>query len=607
MVIQPSSLDTSLNQLLIDVDSGKIQLPEFQRDWTWDDNRICGIIASLSQGYPMGAIMRLQYGNPNIKFKYRTITGVGHKDVVPDFLVLDGQQRLTSIYQAVFSNKVVSTKTEKNKEIQRFYYLSMDGCMDETIDRIDAVVSIPEDRKLKENFNRDIVLDLSTRELEYKNKMFPVNIVFSTTTLMEWSMGFWQYYSGNQDAINLFQRFNSDVIKTITGYTLPVITLDKSTPREAVCKVFENVNTGGVPLTVFELVTATFATESFDLRKDWKQCRRIIQGKDDTLRTDLLDGIDETTFLTAVTLYTSYIDKQSGKVNAVGCKKKDVLALSYQSYLANRDQVILGFQLAREFLLKYQFVFRMRDLPYTTQMIPLAAICAALGKTKCSEPNTIKILTRWYWCGILGEMYGGANETRYANDIEDVIDEISGKPSAMRTVNAAFFSTTRLLTLQTRLSAAYKGIMALLYKERCRDFMNDTTIDIVNSMLQSPDIHHIFPEAYCEKVHIPRLKYNSIVNKTPILPETNRSIGGNAPSVYTKAILRKVAGLTEEDLKDRIESHKINYDALISDNFDEYFIDRAKKLLVMIENAMGKPISDRGSETTVQQFGVSLE
>ena len=607
MVIQPSSLDTSLNQLLIDVDSGKIQLPEFQRDWTWDDNRIRGIIASLSQGYPMGAIMRLQYGNPDIRFKYRTITGVGQKESVPEFLVLDGQQRLTSIYQAVFSSKVVNTKTDKNKEIKRFYYLSMKACVDETADRFEAVISIPEDRKLKENFDRDIKLDLSTRELEYQNMMFPVNIVFSSTTLMEWSMGFWQYYAADQDAIALFQKFNSEVIKTITGYTLPVITLDKSTPREAVCKVFENVNTGGVPLTVFELVTATFAVDSFDLRKDWKRCRRIIQGIDDTLRTDLLDGIDETTFLTAVTLYTSYIDKQAGKVNAVSCKKKDVLALSYKSYLDNRDQVILGFQLARDFLLKYQFVFRMRDLPYTTQMIPLAAICAALGKTKCNEPNTIKILTRWYWCGILGEMYGGANETRYANDIEDVIDEIYGRPSQMRTVNSAFFSSTRLLTLQTRLSAAYKGIMALLYKEKCRDFMNDITIDVVNSMLQSPDIHHIFPEAYCEKVNIPRQKYNSIVNKTPILPETNRSIGGNAPSVYTKTILRKVEGLTEVDLKDRIESHKINYEALVSDNFETYFIDRAKKLLVLIENAMGKPISDRGAETTIQQFGVSLE
>ena len=82
-------------------------------------------------------------------------------------------------------------------------------------------------------------------------------------------------------------------------------------------------------------------------------------------------------------------------------------------------------------------------------------------------------------------------ETRYAYDIEDMVEEVNGRPNAMHTINSAVFSSTRLLTLQTRLSAAYKGIMALLYKEMCRDFMNNTTIDIVNSMLESPDIHHI--------------------------------------------------------------------------------------------------------------------
>ena len=292
---------------------------------------------------------------------------------------------------------------------------------------------------------------------------------------------------------------------------------------------------------------------------------------------------------------------------AVSCKKKDVLALDFDSYIANREQILVGFQLAREFLLKYQFVFRMRDLPYTTQLIPLAAICAALGKSKCNEPNTIKILSRWYWCGILGELYGGANETRYANDIEDVIEEIYGRPNASRTINFAFFSSTRLLTLQTRNSAAYKGIMALFYMQKCRDFMNNITIDIVNSMLQSPDIHHIFPEAYCEKVGISRQKYNCIVNKTPILPETNRSIGGNAPSVYTRSILKKVVGLTELELKGRIESHLINYKSLATDDFDTYFIDRAKKILDLIEIAMNKPVSDRNAEITVQQFGAALK
>ena len=194
MIISPSSLDTNLSQLLDEVNTGKTQLPEFQRDWTWDDGRICGIIASLSQGYPMGAIMRLQYGNPEIKFKYRTIKGVGELNVVPDFLVLDGQQRLTSIYQSMFSQQPVSTKTEKGKNnIERYYYLSMEKCMDKYEDRIDAVISVPSDRKIKENFDRDVKLDLSTQDKEYEQKMFPVNIIFDSNALLQWQFGYMKY------------------------------------------------------------------------------------------------------------------------------------------------------------------------------------------------------------------------------------------------------------------------------------------------------------------------------------------------------------------------------------------------------------------------------
>ena len=561
-------------------------LPACLRDTQWVQSCACSTVTQI--------------------LKYRTIQGVGEKEVIPDFLVLDGQQRLTSIYQATYSQKPVATKTDKGKEIERYYYLSMEKCMDENEDRLDAVIAVPPDRKTKENFDRDIKLDLSNQDKEYEQKMFPVNIVFDSNALMKWQFGYMMHYSGQNEAVKLLEDFQREVITTIISYKLPVITLSKETPREAVCKVFENVNTGGVPLTVFELVTATYATREFNLRDDWKVCKKQIRGIDDTLRTDLLDGIDETTFLTAVALYTSYVDKQAGKIGAVSCKKKDVLNLTFESYVANRDQVLLGFRIARDFLLKYQYVFRQRDLPYTTQLIPLAAICAFLGKSKCNEANTIAILSRWYWCGILGEMYGGANETRYANDIEDVVDEVLQRPSQSRTVNSAFFSATRLLTLRTRLSAAYKGIMALLYKAKCRDFMNDTTIDIVNSMLEAPDIHHIFPEAYCEKMGIKQQRYNSIVNKTPILPATNRSIGGNAPSEYIKIILKKVNNLTEEELKARIESHCINYDALAADDFDTYFIDRAKKLLNLIESAMGKPVADRSAEITIEQFGASL-
>lgn len=606
MTIYPESIDTDLSRLLTDVQNGSMQLPEFQRDWVWDDDRIRGIIASLSQGYPIGAIMRLKYGNPEIQFKYRTITGVDGISVAPEYLILDGQQRLTSIYQAAFSKKPVYTKTDKGKSIKRYYYLSIEECLNDDIDRFDAVLSVPDDRKIKENFDRDVKLDISTREHEYENKLFPVNIVFDSGAILDWFMDYMKFYEGKPEAMSEIHLFQASVLNTISAYKLPVITLGKSTPREAVCKVFENVNTGGVPLTVFELVTATYATRDFNLRKDWIQCRDSICGFGNTLRTDLFDGIDETTFLTTVCLYTSYLNKRLGKTNAVSCKKKDVLNLPYESYIANRDTVLTGFRIAKEFLLRDQCVFRQRDLPYTTQLIPLAAICAVLGRSKCNEPNTIKILSRWYWCGILGEMYGGANETRYAYDIEDVVDEVSGHPSLMRTINSAVFSSTRLLTLQTRLSAAYKGVMALLYKEKCCDFMNNTTIDIVNSMLESPDIHHIFPEAYCVKKGIKREKYNSIINKTPIHPATNRSIGGNAPSEYLKTILKKVNGLTENELQRRVESHFIDYTKLKVNDFNGCFISRAKSILNLIEKAMDKPITDRDAESTRTQFGESL-
>ncbi len=107
----------------------------------------------------MGAIMRLQYGNPDIRFKYRTLEGVGKTDAIPEYLILDDQQRLTSMYQAAYDNKPVKTVTEKKVSIERFYYLDMVKCLDENEDRVEAVLSVPKDKKIKENFDRDINLN----------------------------------------------------------------------------------------------------------------------------------------------------------------------------------------------------------------------------------------------------------------------------------------------------------------------------------------------------------------------------------------------------------------------------------------------------------------
>lgn len=601
-IAPPESHDTPLKALLDSVDSGALQLPEFQRSWTWDDNRIRNIIASLSRGYPMGALMQLECGG-DVKLKYRAFEGTDVKDDVDaSFLVLDGQQRLTSLYRSLFSKKVVTTVDARKQPIERYYYLDIRRCIDPEEDRLDAIVSVPKSRVLTKDIGREVVRDLSTLEQELKEMCFPANMIFDE---YDWLMPFIEHYGTQSKEFQDWKTFKTDVLDTMTGYVLPVIKLGKETPREAVCKVFENVNTGGVSLTVFELVTASFATYDFDLRGNWDDVvRPRIWGEGNDIVTDVMHGVDATAFLTSMTLYSTFLAKRNFDKGHTSCKKKDVLDLKFEDYQLSLKNLLDGFDMAREFLIGER-IFRMRDLPYTTQVIPLAATCAYIGREKFKLQSTKKILRQWLWCGIFGEMYGGANETRYANDIEDLVDAIEGKPSPMRTVNAAYFQSTRLLGLQTRNSAAYKGVMALVFREDCRDFIDGEQMTMVKSMMTPPDIHHIFPQAYCQKAGLARSKWNSIVNKTPLIFTTNRTIGGVAPSKYLPRVLRE-GEIDETELRMRIESHLIDYDALAADDFDAYFVNRAKRLLDAIEKAMGKAVPDRDSDETVKRFGETL-
>ena len=118
--------DRKITDLMAMIHSGKTQLPDFQRGWVWEDNRIKALIASITNGYPVGAAMFLEYGNENIRFKYRVIEGAPLSNVVPSELILDGQQRLTSIYTALYGNEAVNTRTDKGQNIKRFYYIDME-------------------------------------------------------------------------------------------------------------------------------------------------------------------------------------------------------------------------------------------------------------------------------------------------------------------------------------------------------------------------------------------------------------------------------------------------------------------------------------------------
>ncbi len=602
-----SSNEVPLAQLLDQSATGVLQLPDFQRGWVWDDDHIRSLLASISLSYPIGAVMTLLVSrNSEVNFKARVLEGVKASSVrTPQSLLLDGQQRLTSLFQALVSMEPVATRDARGQERSRHYYAHIGICINPESDREEeGILSIPSDRIVRRDFGRRIELDLSTRELEVAAEMFPLGIVLDSSKTMDWQMEYLQNGQGDpSDRLDKWKDFQEAVINPIVQYHVPTIELDVSTPKEAVCQVFEKVNTGGVTLTVFELLTATFAAENFELRKDWEDRRaRMAQH-------DLLKGVDGTSFLQIITLLSTYkrrrlqlvTQSKDERISAVSCKRRDVLQLSLQDYRDWADVAERGLLRTIPFL-HSQKIFQSKDIPYATQLLPLGAIFGWLSvENKHESYVNQQKLGQWYWCGVLGEMYGGASETRFANDVEDCIAWVENhEEQPPRTVRTAQFQADRLLTLRTRNSAAYKGLYALQMKQGSRDFRTGQSIDVHAYMEHAIDIHHIFPRTWCDQHEVRPSIADTIVNKTALDAHTNRRIGGNAPSIYLSRIEAN-DGIEPQVLDGFLRSHDIDPLALRGDQFKQFFNRRFESQLRQVERAMGKPVN-RSPELKASPF-----
>lgn len=410
----------------------------------------------------------------------------------------------------------------------------------------------------------------------------------------------------NQETQQLFRPFKNQVLKSFESYQIPVIALEKSTSREAVCVVFEKVNTGGKPLDAFELVTAMYAASGHELRKDWYgeeeqqgRHRRLSEMyRPHDADTGILAGVSNTDFLQVISLFhtrdlrraAEAEGKQGKDLPWVVSNRHSLLNLPLEAYKKYEMQVERGFELAAKFLYELH-VYRVQDLPYQSQIVPLAAILADIGSA-WEHAITREKLIRWYWNGVFGELYRTTLEFRVARDFLEVPEWLKGGPEPS-TIRDSIFRADRLKTMRTRLSAAYKGVNILLMREGAKDFRSGQKFDHTVFFGEIVDIHHIFPQDWCKKQGISPKVYDSIINKTPLTYQTNRSIGGNAPSAYL-ARLEKGTSVTpsipRETLDGHLISHLIDPRLLWEDQFSEFMEDRQKRLLALIEQATGKRV-----------------
>lgn len=279
--------------------SGEIQLPDFQRAYKWEDERIRQLLVTVLRGHPMGAVMLLTTGNSQVRFKPRPIESV---DLTPGteakFLLLDGQQRLTSLTQALSGDGSVNTKDARGKLLERRYLLHMETALSDSHRVDEALISIPSNGVVRSNFGKDVVLDLSSDDKTRAQGYFPLHLLYGD--YMNWIL--------DLEDRELGKAFHERLIQPAATYDIPAIVLDEETDKAAVATVFEKVNIGGLPLNAFELLTAVFAGdadyfaetgEDFRLNDDWKETQLGWSAY------PVLAAVESIDFLQAVTMLTT--------------------------------------------------------------------------------------------------------------------------------------------------------------------------------------------------------------------------------------------------------------------------------------------------------------
>ena len=596
--------EQKLKSLLEDCHSGQLQLPDFQREWVWDEDRIVGLLDSVIREFPIGTLMILD-ADASINFKPRQISGRSENERLqpPRYLLMDGQQRMTSLYQAILSENPTQTKTNNGRQIKKWFYVDIKKCLSDQSYSDKIVFSVPEDKSQRKSYGEVVIPDLSTDKNEYGSFMFPISKMLDYGS---WRYGFedyWlekdggKYYQENRE---LFRNFEEKVLREFSHYQVPIIFLNKSITKSAVCIIFEKVNTGGKTLDVFELLTAMYASEEFNLREDWYgNDEEGVAGRKDKLvnhlrkansKESILFDTSNTDFLQAVSLlYTLKMKRSSKKAYAVSGGRKALLDLPLKAYKSIREPAQSGFLWAAKFLYKNS-IFRSTDIPYQTQVVSLAAILSTIGKS-WEQEEVMDKLNRWYWCGVFGELYSAASETQIVRDVLDVPAWIEGGAEPPSVSDAAF-KVEKLMSARRKNSAIYKGVNVMLMKQGAKDFRTGQPFEQSVFFDEDVNVHHVFPINWCKTNGIDSEVYNSIINRTPISARTNTLLKDDAPSDYLGMLekgssRKKIVPVDRNNLDSYIESHLMDPKLLRENNFEEFMSDRKNRLTDAIRNAMG--------------------
>lgn len=548
-----------LSELLTLIHACDMALPDFQRSFVWDPSATQELITSIASNYPAGSILRVK--NSNTLFAVREFEGApklnGRK---PIYLILDGQQRLTSLYQAFYGRG------------EHKFFIDLNYLMEGK----DFEESVFHMRASKAEKKYDSI------EKQSKSLVLPLEIIHGD------SRGYYGWMDAviehrdlpKEESSNLRNKLRDiykNWIEFIEHYEFPVVTLSESTSGDAVCTIFETLNRTGVKLSVFELLTARFWPEGVNLRSLYdaalKECSLI----DDF-------QIDPYYILQAISLLNSE--------KAPSCKRKDLLnELNSKLINAHWVDATNAFNATLQILSEDCGVLISQWLPYNTILIPMAAVWAKQKDATGMQIGTNrKKLTQWFWCSVFSQAYENAPNSQAAKDFTELNKWMQGGEEP-ETVKNFHFDIDQLRETGPRQRAVYRGLICLILRNRPIDFYENKTITAELLLDKKIDDHHIFPDAYLESKKVQKHQRDCIINRTLIDKKTNQRIGKRPPSEYLKDIEKRIG---HDVLNKLITSHLMASDTetLSKESFDAFIEHRLEIFRINIQAVTGKKIEE---------------
>lgn len=566
-----------LADLVARIDRGDIQIPDFQRDYQWDEDRIRALLVTVLRGYPMGSLLALDTRNEPMRFRPRPLAGAPATGRDPGLLLLDGQQRLTSLYLALGGEGRVVTRDFRGKSVTRRYFVDVARAVEEDILPDEAVFATDECGRVTSHFGPALDVPLESPEAARRAGCIPVSALLTE----DGAEHLFAMATKTENAV--LAAFNNRVLRTVAAYATPMIRLGRETMNAGVGTIFAQANSLGLQMDVVDLLTAVFASEDpdFHLAEHWRGIAKHLH------TYPALQGIDRQSFLSAVALY---VTAHKGNTNPGG-QREDILQLTLAEYRDAAAVLQVTFREVGEFLAQRHIV-GAAQVPYPKQIVPLAVILARLAQMPgaLSTQASWDKLNQWFWCGVFGELYGSSSVSlRAARDVREVVDWVAGDTDSVpQTVRDAQFAESRLLSAGEE-SAIFRALYALLMARGARDWRTAKRFDRQTVEQLQPGFHRIFPAAWCARHRVDEVLADSVLNRTPMGKRTEVVVDGFGPDRYMARVQAKSL-LDDSEFDTVLASHNVDVQLLRTARFADFLADRRRRFIGMVEHAMGKEV-----------------